>query len=94
MNISEVIISPLVSEKTTMMREQKVFCFNVHISANKIEIAAAIKHHFNARVVNCRTLIIKPKPKRVRNILGKTKRIKKAYVCLHKADTISLFEGV
>jgi len=94
MNIDDVLIGPIVSEKSTAMRERATFCFRVHMHANKIEIAKALTSRFGVRVIKCRTIIMKPKPKRVRNIVGSTARIKKAYISLHKDDTISLFEGV
>ena len=94
MNVDDVIISPLLSEKITALKERKVFCFNVHPRANKLEIISAVKHHFGVTAIKCRTIVMKPKPKRVRNIAGKTKRIKKAYIYLKADDTISIFEGV
>lgn len=94
MNLDHVLISPILSEKAAMLREHRVFCFHVHPQANKLEIFAAVKQHFNVTPVKCRTSITKPKPKRLRNIAGKTKRVKKAYVYLKHGDTISMFEGV
>lgn len=93
MNVDAVIIGPIVTEKTTGLQERKIFCFRVHPKANKLEIILAIKHHFNVTPIKCRTVTIKPKPKRVRNIAGKTRLIKKAYVYLKTEDTISIFEG-
>lgn len=91
MNIDQVLIHPIVSEKAAELRERKVFCFAVHPRANKLEIIAAFKQSFNVSPLKCRTVITKPKPKRLRNIAGKTKHIKKAYVYLRAEDTISAF---
>lgn len=93
MNLDHVLIDPILSEKATTLRERKVFCFHVHPQANKVEIIAAVKRHFNVTPIKCRTIINKPKPKRLRNITGETKRVKKAYVYLKHEDTISMFEG-
>ena len=67
------------------------FTFEVAKDANKVEIRQAIEAIFDVTVVKVNTLNVKPKPKRVRYQLGKTRTWKKAMVTLKEGDTIELF---
>ena len=82
----EVIIRPIISEHSYEGMENNVYTFEVAKSANKIEIAQAIEAIFDVKVVN-----VKPKPKRVRYQLGKTRTWKKAMVTVAEGDQIEIF---
>lgn len=87
----EVIIRPVISEHSYDMMDQNKYTFEVAKDSNKVEIAQAVEAIFNVKVTKVNTLIVKPKPKRVRYQLGKTRSWKKAMVTLAEGDTIELF---
>ena len=87
----QVIIRPIVTEHSYDLMDKNVYTFEVAKNANKIEIRQAVETIFNVSVVNVNTLNVKPKPKRVRYKLGKTRTWKKAMVTLAEGDTIELF---
>lgn len=87
----EVIIRPIISEHSYDMMEQNTYTFEVAKESNKVEIAQAIEAIFNVKVVKVNTLNVKPKPKRVRYQLGKTRSWKKAMVTLKEGDSIEMF---
>ncbi len=87
----EVIIRPVITEHSYDMMELNKYTFEVARTANKIEIAQAVEAIFDVKVTKVNTLIVKPKPKRVRYHLGKTRSWKKAMVTLAEGDTIDLF---
>ena len=87
----EVIIRPVITEHSYDMMAANCYTFEVAKDANKIEIAKAIEEIFKVKVVKVNTLIVKPKPKRVRQQPGFTRSWKKAMVTLAEGDTIELF---
>ena len=90
----QVIVSPHVSEKTSIGSEKRnEYVFNVLPSANKIEIKHAVESLFNIKVKNVRVLNVKPKTKNFRNIQGTRKKWKKAYVSLQPGQQIDLVGG-
>ena len=74
----EVIIRPIITEHSYDMMEKNTYTFEVAKDSNKVEIAQAIEAIFSVKVVKVNTLNVKPKPKRVRVQLGKTRAWKKA----------------
>jgi large subunit ribosomal protein L23 len=93
MHPSQVIIRPVVSEKSYVLAANDKYTFRVHQDAHKTQIRQAIEELFDVRVVEVRTASVKSKPKR-RGLTGGTRRRwKKAVVTLHPDDTIELFEG-
>ena len=95
MDARDIIIAPVVSEKSYMLNETGAYTFKVHSSANKIEIRNAIEEIFNVRVSKVNTLNRQGKRKRNRKAwtLGQRASTKRAIVTLVEGDTISLFEG-
>ena len=87
----EIIIRPIISERSYDLMERNTYTFEVARDANKIEIRKAIEEIFNVDVVRVNTLNVKPKPKRVRYQLGYTRRWKKAMVTIKEGQTIELF---
>ena len=93
MEAREIIIRPIISERSYDVMENNVYTFEVHKRANKIEIAKAVESIFNVKVVKVNTLNVKPKPKRQRYKTGKTRTWKKAMVTLQDGDTIEIFNA-
>ena len=93
MNAREVVIRPVVSEKSYALLAANKYTFRVHDEAHKTQIRQAIEEVFGVRVQDVRTSWVKSKPKRRGWTSGKTRRWKKAVVQLHPEDSIELFEG-
>lgn len=87
----EVIIRPVISEHSYDMMSDNCYTFEVAKDSNKVEIAQAVEAIFDVKVVKVNTLNVKPKPKRVRYQIGKTRTWKKAMVTLQEGDTIEMF---
>ena len=94
-NINEVIVRPLVTEKShDMLDRLGAYTFVVAKEANKIEIAQAVEKQFNVKVSDVRTMRYAGKAKRMGKHQGRRASWKKAVVTLAQGDTIELFEGV
>ena len=91
----DLIIEPIVSEKSYALLEQNVYTFRVHPDATKPQIHDAIEQVFNVRVLKVNTLNRKGKRKRNRRsfTFGTRANTKRAIVTLHPDDRIDLFEG-
>ncbi len=91
----DIIIKPLITEKSMDMIADKKYAFKVATDATKPEIAHAVEELFGVKVAAVNTINMKRKPKRLRYAEGKTSEWKKAIVTL-KADskTIEFFEGM
>ena len=85
---TDIIIAPVITEKSAHQAEQNVYTFKVASSANKIEIKKAIEAAFGVKVEKINTLNTKAKDKRVGKYTGKTKTYKKAFVTLKDGETI------
>ena len=93
MTAREVVIRPVVSEKSYALLAANKYTFRVHDEAHKTQIRQAVEEVFGVRVQDVRTSWVKSKPKRRGWTSGKTRRWKKAVVQLHPEDSIELFEG-
>ena len=90
-----VIASPLITEKGTLVNEQgNQFVFRVHPEANKAEIRRAVEKLFKVKVEKVRTLNYLGKNRRVGRWAGQRPRWKKAYVTLVAGQRIDFFESV
>ena len=91
----QVILKPVVSEKSYASYDRNVYTFEVAEDANKIEIRQAIEAIFNVKVTNVNTLNRSGKRKRNRRTGGWGTRTgqKRAIVSLREGDTIEIFEG-
>ena len=90
-SVYNVIIRPIVSERTFDQMGDNKYTFEEAGDAAKQEIASAVEQIFNVKVVKVNTMWVKPKNKRVRYAQGKTRRWKKAIVTLAEGDTIEIF---
>ena len=93
MNPRNVIIKPIVSEKSYALLAANKYTFRVHPDAHKTQVRQAVEQIFGVRVTDVRTMSVKSKPKRRGYTSGRTREWKKAIVQLHAEDTIELFEG-
>jgi large subunit ribosomal protein L23 len=93
MNPRQVIVRPVVSEKSYALLAANKYTFRVHERANKTQVRQAVEDVFGVRVDDVRTLWVKPKAKKRGWTSGHRRRWKKAIVTLHPEDTIELFEG-
>ena len=91
----DIIIKPLITEKSIDMVADKKYAFKVAADATKPEIAHAVEELFGVKVAAVNTMNMKSKPKRLRYAEGKTAEWKKAIVTL-KADskTIEFFDSL
>lgn len=90
----DIIISPVISEKSMDMIQDKKYTFKVSKKANKIEIKKAIEEIFKVEVEKVTTLNVMGKMKRVGVHQGKTPDWKKAIVKLKGTKTIEFFESL
>ena len=91
MTAHEIIIRPVVSERSFYEMEQNKYTFEVHKDANKFQIKDAVEEIFGVKVTRVNTLIVKPKTKRVRYVAGKTRSWKKAVVTVAEGQSIEIF---
>jgi large subunit ribosomal protein L23 len=89
----QVIIEPVVSEKSYALMADGKYTFRVDDRAHKTQISRAVEEIFGVGVVEVRTLQVRPKPKRRGLHRGTTRGWKKAIVQLAPGDRIELFEG-
>lgn len=90
----DIIISPIISEKSMDMIQDKKYTFKVSKKANKIEIKKAVEEIFKVEVEKVTTLNVMGKMKRVGVHQGKTPDWKKAIVKLKGTKTIEFFESL
>jgi large subunit ribosomal protein L23 len=89
----EIIIRPIITEKSNRLMEMKKYTFEVAMDANKHEIKHAVQTLFGVKVLKVNTMIVKPKKKRVFGKPGKygyTKAYKKAIVTIDPSQEIDL----
>ena len=90
MNASEVIISPIVSEKSFVLSSAGKYTFRVHPDSHKTQIRQAIEELFEVKVVSVHTQNLKGKPKQRAGIRGRTRNWKKAIVQLAPGERIEV----
>ncbi|MDO6965886.1 50S ribosomal protein L23 [Rhizobium alvei] len=90
----DVIVKPVITEKSTLVSENNQVVFNVDKAASKPEIKAAVEALFGVKVTAVNTLVRKGKTKRFRNTLGKQQDVKKAVVTLAEGQTLDVTTGL
>jgi large subunit ribosomal protein L23 len=90
----DVIVSPAITEQSTMASEQNQVVFNVAKKASKPEIKAAVEALFGVKVTAVNTLIRKGKIKRFRGTIGRQSDVKKAIVTLVDGQSIDVATGL
>jgi large subunit ribosomal protein L23 len=91
MDASQIIIRPVVSEKTYVLAEAGKYTFRVDDRAHKTQIRQAVEELFDVKVVEVRTASVKSKPKRRGAHMGRTRQWKKAIVQVRAGDSIPIF---
>ncbi len=94
MDPGQVVMRPVVSEKSYVLATANKYVFRVHPDAHKTQIRQAIEALFDVSVVSVRTVSVKSKPKRRGAIRGRTRRWKKAIVHVREGDSIPIFQGL
>jgi large subunit ribosomal protein L23 len=94
MDHSQVIIRPVVSEKSYVLSAANRYTFRVHDDAHKTQIRQAVEALFSVHVVEVRTSSVKSKPKRRGTTSGRTRSWKKAIVQVRDGETIPVFQGL
>jgi large subunit ribosomal protein L23 len=92
MKLTDVIRRPLITEKTSLLREDgRTLVFQVAREANKVEIKRAIEQLFGAKVATIRTNLVHGKTKRQGRFVGRRPDWKKAYVTLREGEKMPEF---
>ena len=96
MNANQIIRRPLVTEKSTILREEgNVIAFEVDPGANKIQVKTAVEELFKVKVQDVRLFNVRGKMKRMGRFVGKRRDWRKAYVRLKAGEKAPEFvEGV
>ena len=89
----DVLLAPVISEKSYGLLDENKYTFDVHPKANKTQIKIAVKQIFNVEVINVNTLNRAGKRKRTRFGYGRRKAVKRAIVTLRDGDRIDVFGG-
>jgi large subunit ribosomal protein L23 len=92
-DLHQVLIAPVVSEKSYSLIEDNKYSFRVHPSAHKTEIRQAVEELFDVKVEGVNVIKVQSKPKRRGISQGRRPGWKKAIVQLREGDSIPIFEG-
>ena len=93
-HLYDKIISPIVTEKSTLLLENNQVVFLVDINSNKIDIKKSIELIFGVKVSAVNVIKVKGKTKRFKGTLGKRSDYKKAIISLPDGQSIDLSAGV
>ncbi|MDA0987791.1 MAG: 50S ribosomal protein L23 [Chloroflexi bacterium] len=94
MHVFEVLLRPLVTEKSTILQDgHNKYAFEVDTRANKVQVRAAVEESFSVKVTEVNILVVKGKKKRFGRKAVQKASWKKAVVSLRTGDKIQLFEG-
>jgi large subunit ribosomal protein L23 len=94
MEHSQVVIRPVVSEKSYVLAAADRYTFRVHPEAHKTQIRQAVEALFDVHVVGVRTMSVKSKPKRRGTTRGRTRQWRKAIVQVRPGESIPVFQGL
>lgn len=94
MDNSQVIIKPVLSEKSYVLSSAGKYTFRVHPDAHRTQIRQAVEALFDVHVVEVRTMSVKSKPKRRGLVRGRTRSWKKAIVQVAPGESIPIFQGL
>jgi large subunit ribosomal protein L23 len=90
---SQVILAPIVSEKSYEASTRGSYTFKVHPDSHKTQIRQAVEELFDVKVERVNVIQVRPKPKRRGLFRGSRPGWKKAVVQLRAGDTIEIFQG-
>lgn len=90
----ELLRSPVITEKATLLSEHNQVTFRVPMDANKVEVRKAVQDVFGVKVTAVNTIVTKGKSKRFRGRVGRRADVKKAIVTLAEGESIDVTTGV
>jgi large subunit ribosomal protein L23 len=93
LNPGDILIAPVVSEKSYRLIEDRKYSFKVHPDAHRTQIRQAVEKQFGVTVLSVNVLKVKPKPKRRGQIKGMRQGWTKAIVKVAEGQTIEIFQG-
>lgn len=93
-NPRDLLIRPIITEKTSQMMADNKYTFQVPLDANKVEIRQAVEAIFNVKVEKVNTVRVLGKTKRMGRFVGKRSDYKKAIVKLVAGEKLPIFEGM
>ena len=93
LHINEILLAPVVSEKSYSLIEEGKYAFRVHPDAHRTQVRQAVEELFHVHVTGVNMLKVQAKPKRRGLIRGVKPGWKKAIVQLKQGETIEIFEG-
>ena len=93
-DLYDIIVSPVINEKSTLASEHDQIVFNVARTATKPQIKEAVEKLFNVKVTAVNTLVRKGKIKRFKGRLGRQSDVKKAFVTLEEGQSIDVSTGL
>jgi len=94
MDPTQILIRPIVSEKSYVLATADKYTFRVHPDAHKTQIKQAVEELFDVSVLGVRTSAVPSKPKRRGYTAGRTRAWKKAVVQVREGDSIPIFQGL
>ena len=94
MKLNNVIIKPMITEKSTIAQDEGKYVFQIDYRANKVEVKQAVERSFSVKVMNVNITKNRGKMKRFGPRSKRTPDIKKAVVTLRRGDRIQIIEGV
>lgn len=94
MDMYHIVRRALITEKSTVSKDENKYVFEVDRRANKIEVAKAVEKLFKVKVINVHVMNVTGKKKRIGRILGEKRSWKKAVVTLAPGSRIEIHEGV
>ena len=90
----DVLLSPHITEKATLLSEQNKVVFKIALDASKDEVASAVEAIYNVKVTKVNTIVTKGKTKRFKGIMGRRNDVKKAIVTLAEGQSIDITTGL
>lgn len=93
MDLAQVVIRPVISEKSYVLSSAGKYTFRVHPDAHRTQIRQAVEKMFDVKVVQVRTMSVKSKPKRRGVTRGRTRAWKKAIVEVAAGQSIPIYQS-
>jgi large subunit ribosomal protein L23 len=90
---TQILIAPVVSEKSYHMINERKYCFRIHPDAHKTQVRQAVEAQFEVKVESVNIVAMPSKPKRRGTIHGRRPGWKKAIVKLREGHSIEIFQG-
>ncbi|MDC7675330.1 MAG: 50S ribosomal protein L23 [Asticcacaulis sp. 32-58-5] len=90
----DVLLSPHITEKATLLSEQNKVVFKVALDSSKDEVASAVEALYGVKVTKVNTIVQKGKTKRFKGIKGRRNDVKKAIVTLEEGQSIDITTGL